>query len=150
MKILDTAVAFLIIKLLRASNTSAATSCFLPSGDPGGDPPCDPHAPVSMCCGNPAECLSNGLCFNPKYDPYPGANISFARGTCTDDQWGSSICPQVCLASRCFLLLLDSRTQAVRFTAAKCFLSDRSRQRRKCFGHQFQNPCRSSLGVRRR
>ena len=138
MKFLNTTIPSWIIFLLRACNTRAATSCFLLSGELASDPPWDPDASVSMCCANPLECLSNGLCLNPKDDLSPGANISYAQGTCTDDQWGSSICLQNCLASRCVSLVLDSRLQVARLILAKCFLSNRPRQRYRCLGRQSQ------------
>lgn len=78
--------------------------CYYPNGQINStDIPCDPNASVSMCCGDPALCLSNGLC-RATNNPPMDKNISYARGTCTDNQWGSSICPQHCLSSKVFTL----------------------------------------------
>ena len=79
---------------------SSSSPCYYPNGQKNSnDVPCDPTASVSMCCGNQALCLSNGLCQSIN-DQQTNANISYARGTCTDNQWGSSICPQHCLSSK--------------------------------------------------
>lgn len=85
---------------------SRQTSCYYPNGQKNSfDIPCDRNAPVSVCCGDPAMCLSNGLC-RTNNDQQMNTNISYARGTCTDNQWGSSICLQHCLSSKVFNLQL--------------------------------------------
>lgn len=79
---------------------SSSSPCYYPNGQKNNiDVPCDPSASVSMCCGDPASCLSNGLCQTID-DQQMNGNISYARGTCTDNQWGSSTCPQHCLSSK--------------------------------------------------
>ena len=95
MRSLETAFVLSSTVLVVASSTNATRPCFYPSGDLSGDQPCDPDAPVSVCCSSPAECLSNGLCREPDSDH---VNTSYARGSCTDHSWKSSFCPQFCFA----------------------------------------------------
>jgi hypothetical protein len=71
--------------------------CFYPDGAPSSDIPCDPDAEVSMCCGSTSLCLSSGLCRDQITGPDDG--ISYARGTCTDQDWASDVCPQQCRIS---------------------------------------------------
>ncbi|KAL2268028.1 hypothetical protein VTJ83DRAFT_2874 [Remersonia thermophila] len=85
----------LLLAVAAAPSARGAIRCFFPNGDVNPeDVPCDPGAPVSMCCGSRDACLSSGLCLNPGTGPTRG--ISFARGTCTDQTWKSPICPQKC------------------------------------------------------
>ena len=86
-----------------SSSSSSSSPCYFPNGQKStNDVPCDPNASVSMCCGDVTLCLSNGLCqVNSGQQAFNG-NIAFARGTCTDNQWGSPICPQHCLSSKIF------------------------------------------------
>ena len=111
--------------------------CYNPNGQINSiDVPCDPNALVSMCCGDQALCLSNGLCRTTN-DPPTDRNISYARGTCTDNQWGSSICPQLCLSSKIFTL--PSR-KAASYSAWVLILSSLHRPR-------YRGGIRSGLGV---
>ncbi|KAH6649339.1 hypothetical protein F5144DRAFT_596915 [Chaetomium tenue] len=86
-------LALLLLTTLPAT-TQAQTQCFYPDGASSNDVPCDADAEVSMCCGNANLCLSSGLCRNPGTGP--DAGNSYARGTCTDREWASDVCPQRC------------------------------------------------------
>ena len=83
-----------------------AQPCFFPSGEQSLNYyPCDANAHVSMCCWGSAVCLTNGLCSNGAQLIFDNAlnktvNNSYFRGTCTDNQWGSAVCPQHCLSSK--------------------------------------------------
>lgn len=68
----------------------ASRSCYFPNGNLAvGDTPCRDEA-ASACCGPDAICLTNGLCISVQ-QPYV-----IARGSCTDDSWQSSDCPNRC------------------------------------------------------
>ncbi|KAL1837792.1 hypothetical protein VTJ49DRAFT_3402 [Mycothermus thermophilus] len=85
----------LLLAVAAAPVARGAIRCYFPNGQFNPDDvPCDPGAAVSMCCGSRDACLSSGLCLNEGTGPTRG--ISFARGTCTDRTWNSSICPQNC------------------------------------------------------
>ncbi|KAH6843430.1 hypothetical protein B0I37DRAFT_384426 [Chaetomium sp. MPI-CAGE-AT-0009] len=84
----------LLLLLLLTLTPTASSKCFYPDGSASSDVPCDAAAEVSMCCGSTEMCLSSGLCRNPNTGPNEG--ISYARGTCTDPEWASDVCPQKC------------------------------------------------------
>lgn len=105
------AAAAAFLALTTAPLAHGASQCYYPSGSKSSDVPCDPDAEVSMCCGSRDACLSSGLC---RIDG-TGANvgISYARGTCTDQTWGSPICPQRCRRSVLFFLILLQRSRVL-------------------------------------
>jgi hypothetical protein len=71
--------------------------------------PCDPSSAVSPCCHIEDYCLTNGFCLNG------GADNAISRGTCTDQNWESSACPQYCrTGSLSFLLFASSSAFLVR------------------------------------
>jgi hypothetical protein len=74
-------------------STIAANTCYFPNGTPSTDEPCDPDALFTQCCGSRSACLTNGLC---SLEATNITGIEYARGTCTDKTWGSSLCPQQC------------------------------------------------------
>ena len=78
---------------LLGQSTIAVNTCYFPNGAPNTDEPCDPDALFTQCCGSRSACLSNGLCFLKATNI---TGIEYARGTCTDKTWGSSLCPQQC------------------------------------------------------
>ena len=82
--------------------SSGANTCYFPNGSPSADEPCDPNALFTQCCGSASKCLSNGLCLvevkNFVGDETTGTQ--YARGTCTDKTWVSSLCPQQCLLNQ--------------------------------------------------
>ncbi|KAK3290947.1 uncharacterized protein B0H64DRAFT_331528 [Chaetomium fimeti] len=84
----------ILLLTLHAPTASAQSQCFYPDGSASSDVPCDPDAAVSMCCGSAELCLSSGLCRDAGTGPDEG--ISYARGTCTDREWESEVCPQRC------------------------------------------------------
>jgi hypothetical protein len=88
--------------LLLAHLSSAANKCYFPNGSPSTDEPCDPNALFTQCCGSASKCLSNGVCLvevkNFVGDETTGTQ--YARGTCTDRTWVSSLCPQQCLVNQ--------------------------------------------------
>jgi len=75
-----------------------ANTCYYPDASPSADEPCDPNALFTQCCGSASNCLSNGLCLNGANDVVGNETFGFqyARGTCTDKSWISSLCPQQC------------------------------------------------------
>lgn len=73
--------------------TLAANTCYFPNGLPSTDEPCDPNALFTQCCGSRSACLTNGLCI---LEASNDTGINYARGTCTDKTWSSSLCPQQC------------------------------------------------------
>lgn len=82
--------------------SSDANTCYFPNGSPSTDEPCDLNALFTQCCGSASKCLSNGLCLvevkNFIGDDTTGTQ--YARGTCTDKTWVSSLCPQQCLLNQ--------------------------------------------------
>ena len=94
---LDTMLrAFSVIGYL-SQLTLTASTCYYPLGGVSNDVPCDPDADVSMCCSHRSECLTNGLC---QLQDINTSGKGYARGTCTDRTWTSSICPQHCQVSK--------------------------------------------------
>ncbi|KAF5491438.1 hypothetical protein CGCS363_v010377 [Colletotrichum siamense] len=77
---------------------TAQLLCYFPNGRQSTDVPCNVSAPVSMCCGSSKACLSNGLCLLD--DTTSSSGNSYARGTCTDPQWTSDLCPKQCLLNQ--------------------------------------------------
>lgn len=64
--------------------------CYFPNGETSyADVACDSSATDSFCCFSNQACLSNKLC-------YDIGNRTYARGTCTDQTWQSSACPNFC------------------------------------------------------
>lgn len=79
--------------LFYVSSALAANTCYFPDGLPSSDEPCDPDALFTQCCGSRSACLTNGLCI---LEASNDTGINYARGTCTDKTWSSSLCPQQC------------------------------------------------------
>jgi hypothetical protein len=82
--------------------SSCANTCYYPNGSPSADKPCDPNALFTQCCGSASNCLSNGLCL-AEVNNFVGnetVGTQYARGTCTDKTWVSSLCPQQCLLNQ--------------------------------------------------
>ncbi|KAJ5969610.1 hypothetical protein N7501_005858 [Penicillium viridicatum] len=69
---------------------SAASTCYYPNGDISTDTPCFPDGDVSHCCASSSICLKNKLCLSLK-KPY-----HLSRGSCTDQDWRSGNCPNIC------------------------------------------------------
>lgn len=84
------------IHLMLAFALQIFAACYYPDGNVTDDHPCDPSASTSSCCGGGWVCQPNGLCKDRHSE-------SWARGTCTDKDWASSACPQIC--TRKFLLI---------------------------------------------
>ena len=78
---------------LQVSPSSSASTCYYPNGNPSTDVPCDSDALFTQCCGSRSDCLTNGLCI---LEASNDTGINYARGTCTDKTWASSLCPQQC------------------------------------------------------
>ncbi|KAF1928317.1 uncharacterized protein M421DRAFT_158384 [Didymella exigua CBS 183.55] len=83
----------LILIALAAHSALAANTCYFPNGLASTDEPCDPDALFTQCCGSRSACLTNGLCI---LEASNDTGINYARGTCTDKTWASSLCPQQC------------------------------------------------------
>jgi hypothetical protein len=78
--------------------TTAFAACYFPDGSLSPtDVSCDATASDSFCCFNQQACLSNKLCL---VDVHPGGINEYARGTCTDQNWESSACPNFCLGTQ--------------------------------------------------
>lgn len=107
-------LALLLLALTTFPSPASAQTrkqCFYPDGASSDDVPCDANAEVSMCCGSTNLCLSSGLCRNPGTGPNDGT--SYARGTCTDREWASDVCPQRCRVSMCDLAFSCSEVLGV-------------------------------------
>ncbi|OCK76032.1 hypothetical protein K432DRAFT_361103 [Lepidopterella palustris CBS 459.81] len=83
-------------------STSALNSstCYNPdkSQASSGNIPCFPSQDVSPCCGIGSLCTNTGLCV-PGGVSTSELLSSLVRGTCTDQNWQSSECPQYCLSA---------------------------------------------------
>ena len=84
----------LLCTLVSVLEAAASAVCYFPNGvdKAPDDMPCDPNAEFSACCGkqvdgSPAYCLANGLCLS---------DYKLSRGSCTDSNWQSPDCAQVC------------------------------------------------------
>ncbi|KAK4149902.1 hypothetical protein C8A00DRAFT_18484 [Chaetomidium leptoderma] len=116
------AAAFLLTLATAPLLAHGASQCYFPGGNESSDVPCDPKAEVSMCCPTESQCLSSGLCLIDETGPSQG--ISFARGTCTDQNWDSPLCPQHCRISMSLLDLsrgaLESESYQALMTVGFC------------------------------
>ena len=83
---------FLILLSTQAHLALSANTCYFPDGEPSSDVPCSDSL-FTQCCGSRSACLTNGLCI---LEASNDTGINYARGTCTDKTWGSSLCPQHC------------------------------------------------------
>ena len=85
----------LVLSTLQLWLGSAHAACYFPNGDTdSGHEPCGSGSSV-VCCSKGFQCLSNGLCGDPRYDNYRRV----LRGGCTDSGWGGS-CPSFCKDSK--------------------------------------------------
>ncbi|ORY12074.1 hypothetical protein BCR34DRAFT_587406 [Clohesyomyces aquaticus] len=66
-------------------------ACYFPNGDTDSGHKSCSSGGVSVCCSEGHQCLSNGLCADPRYDNFQRV----LRGGCTDSGWGSP-CPSFC------------------------------------------------------
>ncbi|KAK4210105.1 hypothetical protein QBC37DRAFT_41474 [Rhypophila decipiens] len=73
-------------------------ACYFPDGSEDDDFPCNPDARQSFCCNVGHACMSNGFCKPRGYDELPGYWL-YTRGSCTDEQWMSDSCPNICIDS---------------------------------------------------
>ncbi|KAF3102572.1 hypothetical protein TWF569_009099 [Orbilia oligospora] len=87
-----TILAIIIISFI--SDTRGA--CYFPDGSLSNDLPCDPSASNSMCCSYGTDCLMNGVCHSYA-NTDKGYVSTYARGSCTDQSWGSSACLSECI-----------------------------------------------------
>ena len=78
--------------LARSDATPLAQTCYNPDGTFSGDIPCWSVSTASACCGPGWECLPNNICKNHMGD--------LSRGSCTDQTWESTGCPQFCYGTR--------------------------------------------------
>ncbi|KAK6339629.1 hypothetical protein TWF718_009025 [Orbilia javanica] len=89
--------AILIFVIITATFTSYTNgACYFPDGSQSSDQPCDTSASNSMCCAVGTSCLMNGVChsFTTVNQEYVS---TYARGSCTDQSWGSSACINECI-----------------------------------------------------
>lgn len=85
-------------------------SCYYPDGTYiAKDRPCiDNGTQESFCCGPGALCLSNKVCYRPSLSRY-------ARGSCTDESFGSPACQHFCLSMYigCLQTTVTDRVSAI-------------------------------------
>ncbi|RMJ06706.1 hypothetical protein CDV36_013694 [Fusarium kuroshium] len=82
------------IFVIALSSTLAHAQCYYPDGkDATTDKPCQPDAEVSACCADGYVCMSTGMC---QFVDLEGTG-RFARGSCTNQDWSSSSCPNYCI-----------------------------------------------------
>ncbi|KAI9730704.1 MAG: hypothetical protein M1834_005673 [Cirrosporium novae-zelandiae] len=73
---------------------SVLATCYFPDGtESSTDVACDSGVTDSFCCYKGQACLSTKICLTNPDDAVP----VYARGTCTDQNWESSACPNFCL-----------------------------------------------------
>ncbi|KAF7186790.1 hypothetical protein HII31_11887 [Pseudocercospora fuligena] len=76
--------------------SSSARNCYFPDGNIAPyATPCNASAEVSHCFQENDACVSNGYCFQQGTDPGTWNN-RMARGSCTDQTFNDSRCPQHC------------------------------------------------------
>ena len=81
------------ILAIALSATLVHAQCYYPDGGEAlRDVPCKPDAEVSACCAEGYICVSTGMC---QFVEYAGTG-RFARGSCTNQDWSSSECPNFC------------------------------------------------------
>ena len=80
--------------LLVAFGLQVHTSCYYPDGTYiAPDRPCIGNGTQdSFCCGPGTICLSDKTCYQPNVP----SHFSYVRGSCTDQSFSSSACPQFC------------------------------------------------------
>jgi hypothetical protein len=72
------------------STKAEVPSCFYPNGGRAeGDYACNLTAEVSFCYAIGYSCLENKICAR-------SGDVPYNRGSCTDQTWRSSDCPQFC------------------------------------------------------
>jgi hypothetical protein len=80
-------------------------SCYYPDGSSAAsDTPCFSTSGASVCCGDGFACLANGICQVTSFafisNPDLNKQINYYRGSCTDQTWSSSSCPQFCIGTQ--------------------------------------------------
>ncbi|KAJ4205206.1 hypothetical protein NW767_003999 [Fusarium falciforme] len=85
--------SFRFILAIALSATLVHAQCYYPDGQEAPrDVPCKPDAEASACCAEGYICVSTGMC---QFVEYAGTG-RFARGSCTNQDWSSSECPNFC------------------------------------------------------
>ena len=88
-----------IIGLSSLINSSRAT-CYYPDGTVAPqDTACTDSVAESTCCGQGYACLSNRICMATGDEIKKQGASLYVRGSCTDQSWRSSNCPQFCINS---------------------------------------------------
>jgi hypothetical protein len=84
-----------------------AATCYDGQGDQiYGTQICNPSAPISTCCDQADNCLSNGLCLDA------GGNNLIVQQGCTDANW-SPPCYNYCKSTRASSLVLENPFVAI-------------------------------------
>ena len=99
-----TAIPILSTLVFWQVSTSIAVSCFWPDGslDDARVPCLDATNEVQSACCYPDDiCTPSGLCFNDQGLLY--------RGSCTDQAWKSTGCPEVCNTGMLIMLNVVAR-----------------------------------------
>ena len=101
----NTRLLFLILFCYFDLGLSQA-QCFFPSGEEADDDiPCNPTAADSVCCGPGWTCLSSKICEFNQDSSNSDVNNAIGeqwRGSCTDRQWDSGLCPKFCYGESAF------------------------------------------------
>ena len=88
---------YIIASLQLLTYLSLANNCYYPHGNVAlADVVCFPSSADSFCCGLGYACLENKLCMRTAEgtDNQPIGTLD--RGSCTDQSFNSSACPQFC------------------------------------------------------
>ena len=87
---------FCHLLLVVASSLQVYTSCYYPDGTYSPlDRPCiDNDSQESFCCGLAFTCLSDKVCYTGNQSVL--GYSTYLRGSCTDQSFRSSACPQFC------------------------------------------------------
>ncbi|KAG9230453.1 hypothetical protein BJ875DRAFT_445006 [Amylocarpus encephaloides] len=80
--------------------TGQSKKCYYPNGlEAVDDIACGTRGDNSVCCGKGFVCLSNALCMDNSTVVDGKIAGTLWRGSCTDRDWKSSICPESCINS---------------------------------------------------
>lgn len=89
------------ILLISSAVFQVSAACYYPDGSVAQDIPCTDSTDESTCCGPGFACLGHTSSFflcQATGEEFQRADASeFVRGSCTDQSWRSSNCPNVCV-----------------------------------------------------
>jgi hypothetical protein len=89
---------FSLLLILFAFISPVSSVCYYPNGDvTPNDVPCSDSTTESVCCSLGYVCLSNGICMKSNNPLAASSSSTYVRGSCTDQTWRSSFCPNFCV-----------------------------------------------------